>query len=121
MGQSSPRLHRSPETVAVAATTTVYNANLEIWLEKCMPEDEFTLGSVGSTRTSRKPPTIRPSMWLSIHLVSLARKIGSLRRLLRYADEFAAVFNRDQKCVPGYSLNAITHLHMVMVRSERYM
>ena len=41
------------ETVVVAATTTVRNANLEIWLEKCMPEDEFILGSVGSTRTPR--------------------------------------------------------------------
>ena len=27
----------------MAATATVHNANLEIWLEKCMPENEFSL------------------------------------------------------------------------------
>ena len=42
MCQSSPRLHRSSGTVAVAATTTVRNANLGIWLQKCMPDDEFS-------------------------------------------------------------------------------
>ena len=50
--------------------------------------------------------------------VTLARQISLLGRLLRYADEFAAVFNRDQKYVPDHNLKTIAHLHVLMVEND---